>query len=356
MELHMFWRQLYFTVIIFSILAVQSIYAATPAGAQEELKEGMENPGYAEKPKWFKSSFLDIREDIEEAAAEGKRVVLYFYQDGCPYCKKLLEDNYGNREIAEYSQVKFDTIAINMWGDREVVDLEGNDVTEKQFAEDLRVMFTPTMLMLNEKGKLVLRINGYYHPAKFLAALKYVAEKQESAMTFRHYYGQQPQKKASGKLHVEDYFLQPPYDLRAERRASGKPLLVMFEQLQCLACDELHGDVLKREETLKEAAKLDIVLLDMWSKARVITPDGRKMIARDWAKELNIQNGPSLVFFDDNGEEVFRAEAYLKAFHTQGVMDYVSSGGYKEQPNFQRWLGAKADRLEAQGIHVDLWK
>jgi len=351
-------RYVFFSLFLVGQIAIgtSTVDAATPVGDEEKLSKGMENPGYAEKPSWFKSSFLDIREDIEEAAAEGKNVVLYFYQDGCPYCKKLLEDNYGNREIAKYSQENFETVAINMWGDREVVDLKGNDVTEKQFAEEFEVMFTPTMIMLDEGGKLVLRINGYYYPAKFLSALKYVAENHETDISFRDYYGEHPQKKSSGKLHVEDYFLQPPYDLRAERRASGKPLLVMFEQIQCLACDELHKDILKREESLMETEKLDIVLLDMWSRARVITPDGRNVIAREWAKELNIQNGPSFIFFDDSGEEVFRAEAYLKAFHTQGIMDYVSSGGYKEQPNFQRWLGAKADRLEAQGIHVDLWK
>ncbi len=326
------------------------------AGQSEQLNQGIENPGYEEKPKWFKQSFLDVREDIAEATGASRRVVLYFYQDGCPYCKKLLEDNYGNRDISEYSRKHFDTIAINMWGDREVVDMNGEDSTEKKFAEDLKVMFTPTMLMLDEQGRVVLRINGYYHPGKFMAALKYVAGKHEVASTFREYYGEQAQIKAIGKLHVEDSYIQPPYDLRAERRGTSKPLLVMFEQKQCLTCDELHLDILQREESKRETAKLDIVLLDMWSKARVTTPDGRQVLVRDWAKELNIQNSPSFVFFDDGGREVFRAEAYLRTFHTQGVMDYVSSGGYREQPNFQRWLAAKADALEAQGIHVDLWK
>ena len=332
------------------------LYADTPAGQQEQLSAGLENPGYAEKPKWFKQSFLDIREDIAEAAEQNKRVVLYFYQDGCPYCKKLLEDNYGNRDISEYSQEHFDTIAINMWGDREVVDISGEDSTEKQFAEGFRVMFTPTMLMLDEQGRVVLRINGYYHPGKFMAALQYVAGKHETASTFREYYGEQPQNKATGRLHIEDSYIQPPYDLRAGHRGTGKPLMVMFEQKQCLLCDELHLDILQREESKREMARLDIVLLDMWSSARITVPDGRQIQARDWARELNIQNSPSFVFFDDKGREVFRAEAYLRAFHTQGIMDYVSSGGYKEQPNFQRWLAAKADALEAQGIHVDLWE
>ena len=63
---------------------------------------------------------------------------------------------------------------------------------------------------------------------------------------------------------------------------------------------------------------------------------------------------PSLVFFDRDGMEVFRTEAYLKSFHIQSVMDYVTSGAYLEQPSFQRFIAARADALEAQGIHVDL--
>jgi thioredoxin-related protein len=73
-----------------------------------------------------------------------------------------------------------------------------------------------------------------------------------------------------------------------------------------------------------------------------------------WARELNLQYAPSLVFFDASGREVFRTEAWLRSFHIQSAMDYVASGSYLEQPAFQRYLSARADALEAQGIHVDL--
>ena len=72
------------------------------------------------KPPWFKDSFLDIREDLEEATTVGKRLILCFYQDGCRYCTRLLKNNFGNREIAQKTQQHFEVIAINMWGDREV--------------------------------------------------------------------------------------------------------------------------------------------------------------------------------------------------------------------------------------------
>jgi hypothetical protein len=35
-------------------------------------------------------------------------------------------------------------------------------------------------------------------------------------------------------------------------------------------------------------------------------------------------------------------------------MDYVASGAYKEQPNFQRYIDARADELRKQGIEVNL--
>ena len=78
------------------------------------------------------------------------------------------------------------------------------------------------------------------------------------------------------------------------------------------------------------------------------------MKIRDWAKKLDVKYAPSLLFFDDSGKEVFRSDAYLKAFHTQTVMDYVASGAYRTQSNFQRYVDQRADHLREQGIEVNL--
>jgi thioredoxin-related protein len=324
------------------------------AGMTEVLDEGMVNPGYAEKPDWFVNSFLDIREDVAEAAAEDKRVILYFYQDGCPYCKKLLDTNLSQREIAGKMRGGFNVIAINMWGDREVTDFDGDGTTEKAFARSLRVMFTPTLLFLNEGGEAILRVNGYYAPHKFNAALDYVLEYNGSRPSFREYSAGIAPSPASGKLHRADASLAA--DAPLHRRDGGRPLLVFFEQRDCAPCDELHLDVLQRPESREQLARFDTVLLDMWSQERVQRPDGKTSSSAEWARELDVKYAPSLVFFNHVGEEVFRTEAYLRSFHVQSVMDYVASGAYLEQPSFQRFISARANRLEARGIHVDLMK
>ncbi len=325
------------------------------AGPEASLESGLVNPGYEEKPAWFKNSFLDLREDVAEAAAEGKRVMLYFYQDGCPYCAKLLRDNFGQRHIADKARKHFDVIAINMWGDREVTDLEGKTLTEKAFAARMRVMFTPTILMLDEQGREVLRINGYYHPAKFEAALDYVSRHLENKLSFRDYYAKQAPVKTSGKLHDEPFFIKPPWNLQKLVKAD-KPLLVMFEQKQCRTCDEYHRDIFQRLETRQQLDRFNIVRLDMWANTKLIDTDGRPTTARQLAKRLDVKYAPSLVFFDRQGKEVFRTEAYLKAFHLQSVLDYVASGAYQTEASFQRFIARRADRLEAQGVHIDLMK
>ena len=158
------------------------------------------------------------------------------------------------------------------------------------------------------------------------------------------------------KLHIQDTYLKQPYKLDSIVRLSKKPLLVYFEQKQCAACDELHEDILLRPESRELETQFQPVLLDTWADTPLITPEGKKTTAAKWAKDLDIQYTPSLVFFDNNGQEVFRTEGYLKAFHIQSAMEYVASGAYVEEKEFQRFVDARADALRAQGIEVDLMK
>jgi len=350
-------------IFLLCLLCLSSQLFAAKNSNDQVLTDSLENPGSIEKPAWFKNSFLDISEDIEEAKSNNKLLMIYFYQDGCPYCEKLIQDNFGNTDIVNLTRQHFDVIAINMWGDREVLDINGEMRTEKSFSATKKVQFTPSFLILDHNGNKLFRINGYYHPVKFKSALTYIRDYlkdnkavKDHSMSFREYYAKQPQVKASGKLHQLPNAIKPPYNFSLAVRESDKPLLVLFEQKQCPVCDELHLDILKRPQFAPLLKEFEVVVLDMWSKQKIITTENKKMNIKQWADNLNIQSGPSFIFFDNQNKEVFRADGYLKSFHTQGILEYVLSKGYQTQPKFQRWLGAKADALEAQGIHVDLWE
>ena len=98
------------------------------------------------------------------------------------------------------------------------------------------------------------------------------------------------------------------------------------------------------------------VQLDMWSKTPIITPDGKRTTARDWAKSLSIAYAPSVVLFDPKAGEVIRSEAFFKRFHTASIFDYLLSGAFKTEPSFQRYLSARAEHIREQGKDVDIWR
>jgi len=336
----------------FSIVVLSLALALFPPAAAAKKAE-MRGIGQYTIPPWFKTSFLDLKDDAAEAGATDKRLLVYFGQDGCPYCAALFNTNFSQPAIADYTRRHFDAVDINMWGDRPVTDFSGETLGEKEFAAKHKVWFTPTILFFDAGGKQVLRLNGYYPPRQFLAALQYVAEKREGAEPFAAYLARvAPRAAAATPLHRQPFFESPPFDLRS---AQGKPTVVFFEQPDCLGCDELHQTILNRPETRAQLKRLRAIQLDRWGDTPVLTPAGERLTARAWADRLNVAYVPTAVFFDQ-GKEVMRIEAMLKSFHVQSVMDYVASGAYRREPSFQRFIQQRADRLREQGVVVDLWQ
>lgn len=345
-----------FRSILFGVALLAGFHALAQAAAEAPADNVEASPNAIDTPPWFKNTFLDFREDIAEATAAGKRLLVYFGQDGCPYCRELMQVNFSQKDIVETTRRGFDAIPLNMWGDRETVWVDGKRRTEKELATLLRVNFTPTLLFLDEQGKVVLRLNGYYPPHKFRVVLDYVGKHMEGKAIFSDYLQQAAPVPDAGLLHGEPFFAQPPYALQRNRIAAKKPLAVFFEQKHCASCDEMHTIALQEPETRQLLEKFEVVRLNLFGKLPVLTPDGKKSNEAAWARALKVAYTPSIVFFDERGKEVFRVEAYLKTFHLQSSLDYVASGAYRSQPNFQRFVEARGDALRAAGVVVDIWK
>ena len=337
------------TAFLIGVLAWPAAWAESESARDAD----MTNPGYVPHPEWFKQSFLDLNEDIEEASVEGRHLMLYFYQDGCPYCKMFVENGLGQYDIAEYARQNFDIVAINIFGALEVIDVDGEALAESKYAMKTKVMFTPTLLVYGEDGSVVFRMNGYYPPPRFRAAMRFIAERRYADGRFVEYYGSQDKLAEGGVLHVSDSTLPgPPFDLTM--RDSDKPLLVLFEQQECLGCDELHQDIFRRPETRGLLEKFEIAVVDIRAREALTTPSGKETDSLNWALRLGIKVVPTQVMFNAEGKEVFRNEGYVKAFHVQSILDYVASGAYLEYGEFQRYIQARAERLQEKGASVNL--
>lgn len=126
----------------------------------------------AEVPGWFAESFLEFPQDVREAARDGKRLMLYFWQDGCPYCRRFVATTLADRAIEERTRRHFVAVALDLYGAREVEWVDGRRMSEKALAQALNVKATPTLLFLDEKGGIALRLVGYVPAERFAAALE----------------------------------------------------------------------------------------------------------------------------------------------------------------------------------------
>ena len=273
-----------------------------------------------EPPEWFVESFLDIREDAAEAARDGKRLMLYFMQEGCPYCKQLVTVNFRDPRIAEKMRRQFMSVAINIWGDREVTAADGRKLPEKRFAAALKVQFTPTLVFFDEKGAVAHRINGYLPPEEFHAALDRVIAAPPGAGS-------------AGKAAQVD----------VRRRDGSKPIVLVLSGARCDACDELEGH-LQTPELRAQLGRFEV--LRAANPVVAMTAGGGRRIDSAYL--------PAMVFFAD-GAEVFRTEAYLRPFHLSSALDYVATRSYAREPSFQRFVQARAEVRRSRGERVELW-
>lgn len=156
------------------------------SGNTTSAKAAMIGPDGLVTEPWFLNSFLILREDLEEAAQDGKRFAVIFSLEGCPYCREMHAVNFARADIANYVKENFAILQLNIVGSRIVTDFDGEELPEKKLAEKWGVRFTPTTVFfppLNElpkdvsgKQAEIARMPGYMKPFHFMTMYRYVHE------------------------------------------------------------------------------------------------------------------------------------------------------------------------------------
>lgn len=146
---------------------------------------------------WFLESFLDLRDDLAEAAGSGKRFVIMWELKGCPYCRETHFVNLQDPEIRAFLEENFVILQLNLQGSRAVLDFDGEELEERALARKYGVRYSPTFMFLPAEGdgladkpageREVARLPGYFRPPHFLAMFRYVHEEAYRTEKFRSY-------------------------------------------------------------------------------------------------------------------------------------------------------------------------
>lgn len=137
------------------------------------------------KAPWMRDTFKDLGEDLAEATAEGKRLMVLVEQRGCIYCRKMHEEVFVVPEIEQFIEDNFFVIQINMFGDVEVTDFDGTTLPEKDMVKRWGALFTPSIYFFPEEvseGQSAAQLSVAMMPGAFgrwttLNMLNWVVEK-----------------------------------------------------------------------------------------------------------------------------------------------------------------------------------
>jgi thioredoxin-related protein len=147
------------------------------------------------KQAWFYNSFLEMPDDLQTAADEGKDLLILIEQAGCPYCAELHAVNFNRREITDFIQEKFLVVQLDLFGARGTVDFDGAELEERKLVFKWGAQFTPTTIIFsgekagadNYRDAEAFRLPGYLKPFHYMASLEYAANDVYKEMPFQAY-------------------------------------------------------------------------------------------------------------------------------------------------------------------------
>jgi len=185
------------------LAAVAALMLAIPVAAADLGDDGLH------KAEWMRDTFKDLREDFAEAKAEGKRVVVIVEQRGCIYCRDMHENTFPDPRIQKLLHETYFPIQLNLHGDTEIVDTDGEALSEKAAARKWNVLFTPTMIFfppeLDESkpaaAQAVAIMPGAFGPGTTFDMLTWVAEERyldQSEEDFQRYHARRIRERNDG--------------------------------------------------------------------------------------------------------------------------------------------------------------
>jgi thioredoxin-related protein len=330
--------------LLFTALTLALFIADAPTvvGAAPGIMTGGQK---YDMPDWFKMSFLDLKDDLKEANAQGRQIMLFLHLEECPYCARMLNENFREGAAREFIERHFDVIGIDVRGSRTVNWVDGHEYTELTLAKMLKVYATPTIIFIDPEGRTALRLDGFRKRPAFRQALECVQQKayrQESLASFVAKQQQTPYR-----LRAESMFRE-----RTDFNNYRKPLAVMFEDKDCTDCDEFHDKVLKHPEVLSKLSRFTVVRLDVYSDQPITDIDGRRTTPKQWAERLGLTYRPGIVLFNE-GKERARVDGMPYHFHFKELLRYVSGKNYKQYDSFSQYNAARRTELLQQGIDID---
>ncbi|MFZ0469281.1 MAG: thioredoxin fold domain-containing protein [Thiogranum sp.] len=139
-------------------------------------------PARAEPPPGY--SFQRYDDGLRQAAADNKRVFVYFGRYGCGFCDKTNKVGFADPAVKQAYSKNYVLVYVNSESMDRLTLPSGERITEMQLGERMNTLGTPVFFFLEPDGKQILKVYGYQDPKRLLNMDSYIQSGNYDKVSF----------------------------------------------------------------------------------------------------------------------------------------------------------------------------
>ena len=146
---------------------------------------GLPAPLQADAPKGYSNYAYD--QAFRLAKKSGRNVFLYFGREGCAFCSLSNKKTFRLQSVRKLILKNYEMAYADSEGGRRLTLPDGERITEMQLGEKMNVLGTPVFLILDPRGKELVRFTGILKPEDFRALHSFIVGGAYRRMKFSDY-------------------------------------------------------------------------------------------------------------------------------------------------------------------------
>lgn len=231
-----------FKTVKFKIPIAAGIFSLLALGALAIIRSG------ADSIEWER----DYEAAVERAASEEKIIVADLFTDWCAWCKRMDAETFAAPAVIESMAGNYVWLKLNAETDEDGIRLQ----------ERFAVTGYPTLLLLDEQGEEIDRIDGYVPADRFKETVEHALQNPESLGRLRQKTEKQPQDISSRYELAKKYLERKDYKNAGAqfrrvleldpREQQGKIEMSRFYLALVLASQEEYDDALAQLDELED--------------------------------------------------------------------------------------------------------